>query len=156
MIASGASSYVGLTDRILIRSVKCPKVQGRAVLTQLRACACQTALIQLFPDVCALLCSPSISVSSPPCVLISRWPPPLHPALIWVFLSYTSCLSSALYWHEAERPPLALPSVTGAETVVFVPFAQTTLGRLEMRRVVCRPRLHCKNFLKMEKHHETC
>lgn len=83
---------------------------------------------------------------SSPCAFISRWPPPLHPALVLVLLSYTSWVSSALYWHETERLPVALPSVTSTKRVVFVPFAQTTPGRLEIWRVFCRPRLHCKNW----------
>lgn len=93
-----------------------------------------------------------------PCAFISRWPPPLHPALIWAFLSFTSCVSSALYWQEAERPPVTLPSVTRTEIVVFVPFVQTTPHRLGMWRVVSRPRLGYKNwnFLEIEKNHKTC
>lgn len=146
MMALGASSCVGFTDTILIRPVKRPK-------------SSRTGCSYIAESMCMSDCTHSIvsrCVRSPlqpfhfclfpsPCAFISRWPPPLHPALVWVFLSYTSCVSSALYWHEAERPPFALPSVTRAETVVFVPFAQTTLGRLEMWRVVCRPRLDCKN-----------
>lgn len=57
------------------------------------------------------------------CAFISRWPPPLHPALVWVFLSYTSCVPSALLARGGApscRTPICL--LPPAEIVVFVPF----------------------------------